>query len=231
MLRPHCRRRPGAVRPALGSPGAPNDGSGPRDVSGRLGASTPCAYSVCVAVVFGWRCGSEGRREVGARKRPNAGAIQRGRAAMSRSAGNGGAPERLGTCVRRSRRCFTPTHGRATQRWAPATDEGSPLAAEPGWPAAAWWGRASGCAVLIVSARADSFPNMDVEGPRRSPRACNSVVSPTRRARFPTIRRARCSSRAWTLGPFSACDRDSRRASPVSTPRCPVFEIGHVSRR
>lgn len=54
---------------------------------------------------------------VGARQRPNAGANQRGRTSVSSSAGNGGASNRLATCIRRSRRRLTPATGRATSRF------------------------------------------------------------------------------------------------------------------
>jgi hypothetical protein len=52
--------------------------------------------------------------DVGARQRPNLGANQRGRASTSSSADNGGASNRLGTCVWRLRRCLTPMTDRAT---------------------------------------------------------------------------------------------------------------------
>ena len=91
------------------------------------------AWSVCLLDVYvcwmsagGVATRSEGRHDVGARQRPNTGEIQRGRASVSSSAGNGGVSSRLGTCVRRLRRCLTPRTVRATKRWTCDSSEWHP---------------------------------------------------------------------------------------------------------
>jgi site-specific recombinase XerD len=107
----------GAPTPVAGSPGLGRPAVPRAAAAGHLGRILASAreWAECMpAAGVAMRC--EGRHDVGARQRPNTGAIQRGRASVSSSAGNGGVSSRLGTCVRRLRRCLTPRTVRATKR-------------------------------------------------------------------------------------------------------------------
>jgi hypothetical protein len=87
-----------------------------------------------------------------------------------------------------------------------------------------------GGAVVIMYAREDSLPNMNVRG-RGSLRArVTRLFRLSARDASPRSRRVRCPSRAWTLGPISARDRNDLTASTVSTPRRSRFPRGHKSR-
>jgi len=100
-----------------GSPGSPRAGAIELGVvvtsvaPGRSGtlwdASIPARRCVQCVAAGGAAAALEVMVDIGARQRPNTGANQRGRASVSNSAGNGGASKRLGTRIRRSRRCLT----------------------------------------------------------------------------------------------------------------------------
>jgi hypothetical protein len=70
---------------------------GPAGGPGQLAASCASSTQCVECMSAGWvATRPDGRDDVGARQRPNTGANQRGRASVSSSAGNCGAPERLG---------------------------------------------------------------------------------------------------------------------------------------
>jgi hypothetical protein len=87
-------------------------------------------------------------------------------------------------------------------------------------------GRARG-AVFIIYAREDLLPNTDVRGRVVfRARVTRSFRPPTRPA-GPGFLRARCPSRAWTLGPMSARDPDRPQSVHGLHPQVTPFAVGH----